>query len=98
MEGISRGPHSILIQGPDAIAMLRLMYMVKGLLLEARTGMRLTRKAPSCYSLAKNEFGLKGNKEKVLAQLVEIVRQKLRENNASEDDLNALLDAATTQS
>jgi len=38
-------------------------------------GMRLTAKAPSCFSIAKREFGLKGNKAKVLEQMERILHQ-----------------------
>jgi hypothetical protein len=37
--------------------------------------MRLTRRI-SCYALAKKEYGLKGNREKVLAALKEILEAK----------------------
>jgi hypothetical protein len=47
----------------------RLWLIYDGLRLEANHGMRLTGKAPTCYSIAKAELGLKGNKPKVLAQL-----------------------------
>jgi len=35
--------------------------------------MRLTRKAPTCYSLIKKEYGLRGNKQKVLDQFLPIL-------------------------
>lgn len=53
--------------GPESVNLFRLMTMIRGLRVELR-GMRLTR-GVSCYAMAKKEFGLKGNKEKVLAQL-----------------------------
>lgn len=58
-------------EGRESISLLRLMTMVQGLRLEIK-GLRLTR-GVSCYALAKKEFGLKGNKDKVLAQLETIL-------------------------
>jgi len=37
-------------------------------------GMRLTRKARTCYSIIKSEYGLKGSKAKVLDQFMEILK------------------------
>lgn len=53
--------------GPESVNLFRVMTMVRGLRAELR-GMRLSR-GISCYAMAKKEFGLRGNKEKVLAQL-----------------------------
>ena len=39
-----------------------------GLESEVRGGLRLTGKAPSCYSIVKRELGFKGSKRKVYAQ------------------------------
>jgi hypothetical protein len=33
-------------------------------------GMRLTRKAPSCFRIAKEQYGLKGNKAQILAGMI----------------------------
>ena len=46
--------------------------ILNGLYMEVKHNMRLTAKAPSCYSLAKKEYGLKGNKTKVYNQLCEL--------------------------
>lgn len=65
------------------IPLYRLMVMVSGLRLEVK-GLRLSR-GRTCYALAKSEFGFKGNKAKVLAQLeahVETVKAGL--NNEEE--------------
>lgn len=57
------------ITGKQGMTLFRLLTMLSGLRLEVRCpGLRLTR-GVSCYALAKKEFGFKGNKEKVLAQL-----------------------------
>jgi len=34
-------------------------------------GMRLTGKGSTCYSMLKNKYGFRGNREKVLAQAIE---------------------------
>jgi len=49
------------------IPLYRLMVMASGLKLEIK-GIRRSR-GRTCYALAKSEFGFKGNKVKVLAQL-----------------------------
>jgi hypothetical protein len=49
---------------------VKMKLLLIGLRLEVKTNgkMRLTNKAPTCYSQVKNLFGLKGNREKVLNQ------------------------------
>jgi hypothetical protein len=55
--------------GPAAMEVFRLITMVQGLKFEIKCpGMKLCR-GPSCHTLAKRQYGLKGNKEKVLAAL-----------------------------
>jgi hypothetical protein len=61
-------------EGKDSIGLLRLMTMVQGLRLEVK-GMRLCR-GRTCYAIAKEEFGLKGSKEKVLAALETILAER----------------------
>ena len=51
----------------EHIPLYRLMVMVSGLRMEAK-GYRISR-GRTCYAIAKSEFGFKGNKAKVLAQL-----------------------------
>lgn len=55
---------------PAQIAAFRALTIYRGLKLEVQTNgaMRLTR-GVSCFALAKREFGLKGNRAKVLADL-----------------------------
>ena len=60
------------------IPLYRLMVMASGLKLEIK-GIRFSR-GRTCYALAKSEFGFKGNKAKVLAQLqahIEAVKAEL---------------------
>lgn len=51
----------------ENINKFRAAMLLKGLEVELR-GMRLTSRAPSCYSIIKREYGLKGNKQKVYEQ------------------------------
>lgn len=57
----------------EHIGVLRLLTIRQGLKAEA-LGMRLTRKAPSCLSIVKREFGLKGNSANVLLQFEDLLR------------------------
>ena len=51
-------------------------------------GMRITAKGKTCYSMLKNKYGFKGNREKVLAQAIEYrdttIMAQLREEEESE--------------
>ena len=58
---------SISVTGDD-IQVYRLLTIRKGLELEI-DGMRMTRGGSTCYAIARREFGFKGNRAKVLAQL-----------------------------
>jgi len=55
----------------DQIHQFRRLTLLKGLQLEAE-GFQVKR-PPSCYSVIRKEFGLKGNKAKVLEQFTKIV-------------------------
>jgi hypothetical protein len=70
----------IMLDTPEQICAYRELMIYNGLKFEIRTAargipMRLTR-GVSCYALAKKEYGLKGNREKVLAGLKEILEAK----------------------
>ena len=56
----------------EQIDTYRAQMILNGLYMEVKHNMRLTAKAPSCYSLAKKEYGLKGNKTKVYNQLAQL--------------------------
>jgi hypothetical protein len=56
------------------INFLRMAYLLMGLRIEA-SGMRLTMKAPSCQSIVKREYGLRGNLAKVTTQFEAILNQ-----------------------
>jgi len=55
--------------GAGAVDLFRMQTLARGLRRELR-GMRLTRKAPTCYSIIKREYGLKGGRQKVLDQFL----------------------------
>jgi hypothetical protein len=57
----------------EHIGAFRLLTIRQGLKAEAR-GMRLTRNAPSCLSIVKKEFGLKGNLASVTVQFDDLLR------------------------
>ena len=57
---------------PEAINAYRNQVLLRGLQAEVR-GMKLTR-GRSCYSVIKEQFGLKGNKQKVLDQFTKLLQ------------------------
>ena len=63
----------IILDKPEQIQMARYLTMRSGLKLEIQ-GLRLTR-GLSCYKLIKDTFGLKGNKQKVLDQFEDLLRE-----------------------
>ena len=64
-----------MIDNTTDIARLRYKTLLLGLQSEIR-GLRLTNKARTCYSIIKSEFGLKGNKQRVLEQYEKILSDK----------------------
>ena len=62
----------ICLDTPEQIDGARMLVLRRGLKVEL-IGMRLTR-GRTCYSMIKEEFNLKGNKEKVLKDFEEILR------------------------
>ena len=61
-----------MIDNPKDIARFRHKTLLLGLKSEIR-GLRLTNKARTCYAIIKSEFGLKGNKQRVLEQYEKIL-------------------------
>lgn len=53
--------------GKDAVAIYRALVLKNGLKLEVK-GIKV-RRGLSCYAITKREYGFKGNKARVLAQL-----------------------------
>ena len=60
-----------MLNTPDQIHQFRRLTLLKGLQLEAE-GFQV-KQPPSCYTVIKKEFKLKGNKAKVLNQFTKIV-------------------------
>jgi hypothetical protein len=57
----------MIISGKENVLAYRQKVMLAGLKLETK-GMKMSR-GPSCYAMAKKEFGFKGSKQKVYEQL-----------------------------
>jgi len=57
--------------GPSAVNIFRMITLANGLKMEVR-GMRMTR-GRTCYAIIKSEYGLKGNKQRVLDQFLPLV-------------------------
>jgi len=68
---IEQSAGGVIITG-ESIMHYRLLTMIQGLKSEIR-GFKLTSKGRTCYSLLKSQYGLKGNREKVLTQAQEIM-------------------------
>jgi len=49
--------------------------LLQGMKTELKTGMKLTR-GPSCFTRVKQEYGLKGNKERLIAQFEKLVAEE----------------------
>lgn len=57
------------IEGPEAMKLYRMLTILRGLRWELKfPGGRLTGKAPSCQSIARREFGLKGRLPALIEQ------------------------------
>lgn len=69
-----------IITNPDEIQMFRLRTLLSGLKLEL-VGMH--RRGRSCYSIIKEEFGLKGNKQKVYDQFRAICEAKANNRDSN---------------
>ena len=70
---------STMITDRTSINNFRILTLVKGLKLEL-LGMKRSR-GKSCYQLLKEEFGLKGSKQKVYDQLNQVLENWKKENN-----------------
>jgi len=58
--------------GPQAVDFFRMNTLLQGMKFELKTGMKMTR-GPSCFTLVKKEYGLKGSKEKLIEQFEKLV-------------------------
>ena len=58
--------------GPQAVDFFRMHTLLQGMKFELKTGMKLTR-GPSCFTRVKKEYGLKGNKQRLIEQFEVLV-------------------------
>ena len=76
-----------MVTGRAGMEAFQFAHLITGLKSEMH-GMRLTAKGKTCYSMLKNKYGFKGNREKVLAQAIEYrdttIMAQLREEEESE--------------
>jgi hypothetical protein len=56
--------------------------ILSGMQFELRTGMRLTAKQPSCFTIVRKRFGLTGNKESLIEQFTKLVAETEASNEA----------------
>ena len=64
-----------LFDGPKAVNFFRMNVLLQEMKTELKTGMKLTR-GPSCFTRVKQEYGLKGNKERLIAQFEKLVAEE----------------------
>ena len=62
----------IVADEPHKIEWLRLLYLKRGLYLEINTGMKS--RGGSAYKALKEELGIKGNRQKVLDQVNQMIQ------------------------
>tara|TARA_R110002020_G_scaffold17759_2_gene61940 strand:- start:417 stop:641 length:225 start_codon:yes stop_codon:yes gene_type:complete len=71
----------IVADEPYKIEWLRLLYLKRGLYLEINTGMKS--RGGSAYKALKEELGIKGNRQKVLDQVNQMI-QSMKEQQQGE--------------
>ena len=72
---VSKDGTPTLFDGPKAVNFFRMNALLQGMRTELKTGMRLTR-GPSCFFRVKKEYGLKGNKQKLIDQFEKLVAEE----------------------
>jgi len=72
---ISKDGTPTLFDGPKAVNFFRMNALLSGMRLELRSGMKLSR-GPSCFTRVKKEYGLKGNKQKLIEQFENLVAEE----------------------
>lgn len=65
-----------IFSGPEAVNFFRMAALLRGMKSELKTGMRLTGKAPSCFTIVRREYGLKGSKQKLIDQFEKLVQEE----------------------
>lgn len=61
--------------GPKAVNFFRMNVLLQGMRTELKTGMRMSR-GPSCFTRVKQEYGLKGNKQKLIEQFEKLIAEE----------------------
>jgi|TARA_R110000822_G_scaffold308574_2_gene436682 hypothetical protein len=69
--------NEIAVMTGEQVLNARLLTLKTGLKIET-LGLRLTSRQRSCYSIIKEEFGLKGNKKRVLEQFENLLKLKFQ--------------------
>lgn len=69
--------NEIAVMTGEQVLNARLLTLKTGLKIET-LGLRLTSRHRSCYSIIKEEFGLKGNKKRVLEQFENLLKLKFQ--------------------
>tara|TARA_S200002703_G_C3661738_1_gene203237 strand:+ start:37 stop:261 length:225 start_codon:yes stop_codon:yes gene_type:complete len=68
----------ISITGKEKTLAFRKLTLLNALEIEVKTGLKMTNKMPSAYSIIKKEFGFKGNKKFVYQQFFfKLVQEKI---------------------
>lgn len=75
-----------MVTGYENMKCLRAFTMLGGLRSEIDYNMKLTAKAPSCYTLIKRELGFKGNREKVYNLYKEYLKETYPQVYADYED------------
>lgn len=65
---------TLIADGPEQVNRVRVLMIHQGLRMEEK-GMRMTRKAPTCLSICKKEYGLKGSRESIRRQFEAMMRK-----------------------
>jgi hypothetical protein len=87
MKGIEHHPGGGATFTGEGIKLLRETTMLRCLSMEIK-GIKMVRH--SVYAQVKREYGFKGSKEKVLQQLIDHIKTKMKEAGASEQDIDAM--------
>tara|TARA_A100000172_G_scaffold3648_1_gene2262 strand:- start:96 stop:320 length:225 start_codon:yes stop_codon:yes gene_type:complete len=66
----------ISITGKEKTLAFRKLTLLNALEIEVQTGLKMTNKLPSAYSIIKKEFNLKGNKKNVLRKFILLLLQE----------------------
>lgn len=82
---------SITITGMPQIMMTRALALKHALRLEVKSGLKVSNRF-NAYKIAKEEFGFKGSKQKVLEQLEQWVEHKMQRIHQPENKPKSVYD------